>query len=108
MDEVQAVFEYIKRLLLLEEKGRKVIQTDIGVIVPYKLQSKIIKRICNNMKLDDITVGTPEAFQGQEKLIMIVTTVRTDGFVGFLNDPRVHLLYCVIINLGSIVFFVVI
>lgn len=99
MDEVHAVIEYIQKLLLLEEKERKVIQTDIGVIVPYKLQSRIIKRICNSMKLDDITVGTPEAFQGQEKPIMIATTVRSDGVLGFLGDPRVCLLSCVIVLL---------
>lgn len=89
MEEVHAVIDYIKELLLLEEKGRKVTQADIGVVVPYKLQSKIIKRICNRLKFDEITIGTPEAFQGQEKPIMIVTTVRTGGLVGFLDDPRV-------------------
>lgn len=89
MKEAYAVTEYIKKLLLLEEKGRKVTEADIGVIVPYKLQSKIIKKICNGLDLNEITIGTPEAFQGQEKSIIIVTTVRTDGFLGFLNDPRV-------------------
>lgn len=92
MDEAHAVTEYIQKLLLLEEKGRKVTQADIGVIVPYKLQTKIIKRICDRLNLNEIVIGTPEAFQGQEKPIMIVTTVRSDGYLGFLNDPRVCLL----------------
>lgn len=89
MKEVHAVTEYIQKLLLLEEKGKKVTEDDIGVVVPYKLQCKIIRRVCNRMNLKDITIGTPEAFQGQEKPIMIVTTVRSGGNLGFLNDPRV-------------------
>lgn len=93
MNEAHAVIEYIKKLLLLEEKGRKVTEADIGVVVPYKLQSKIIKRICNGINLNEITIGTPEAFQGQEKPIMIATTVRSDGNLGFLNDPRVCFYY---------------
>lgn len=92
MNEARAVTEYIQKLLLLEVKGRKVTEADIGVIVPYKLQSKVIKRILNGLNLNAITVGTPEAFQGQEKSIIIVTTVRTNGYLGFLNDPRVCLL----------------
>lgn len=92
MDEVHAVIEYINKLLMLQEKGRKVTQTDIGVVVPYKLQSKIIRRVCDKMGYDGITIGTSETFQGQEKPIMIVSTVRSDGNLGFLNDPRVSLL----------------
>lgn len=91
MKEVHAVIDYIKELLSLELKGRKVTQADIGVVVPYKLQSKIIKRICCRINLNDITIGTAEVFQGQEKSVMIVTTVRTDGQLGFLNDAGVRL-----------------
>lgn len=91
MKEVHAVIDYIKELLSLELKGRKVTQADIGVVVPYKLQSKIIKRICCRINLNDITIGTAEVFHSQEKSVMIVTTVRTDGQLGFLNDARVRL-----------------
>lgn len=94
MKEVEAVMDYIKELLEIEVKGRKVIQEDIGVVVPYKLQSKIIKRLCTRLEYDRITIGTAEVFQGQEKPVMIVTTVRTDGKLGFLSDIRVRLLYC--------------
>lgn len=92
MEEVHAVIDYIKKLLVLEVKGRKVTQADIGVVVPYKLQSKIIKRICGHIKFDNVTVGTAEVFQGQEKAVMIVTTVRTDGHLGFLTDTRVSII----------------
>lgn len=89
MKEVHAVIDYIKELLVLDVNGRKLVQTDIGVVVPYKLQSKIIKRICCSMELSNITVGTAEVFQGQEKSVMIVSTVRTDGRLGFLSNAQV-------------------
>lgn len=92
MEEVHAVLEYIKQLLSLVVKGLKVTEADIGVVVPYKLQSKIIKRICNRIGFNDITIGTAELFQGQERAIMIVTTVRTDGNLGFLSDVRVRIM----------------
>lgn len=91
MEEAHAVVDYIKKLLLLDVKGRQVTQADIGVVVPYKLQCKILKRICRGIKLSDITIGTAEIFQGQERPIMIVSTVRTDGNLGFLSDIRVRL-----------------
>lgn len=97
MNEARAVIDYIKELLLLHEKRRIVTQKDIGVVVPYKLQSKVIKRLCKAMNFNDINIGTPEAFQGQEKPIMLVTTVRTDGNFGFLSDPRVSSFACVIV-----------
>lgn len=100
MNEVYAVMEYINKLLMLEEKGRKVTQMDIGVVVPYKLQSKIIRRLCDKKGYDGITIGTSETFQGQEKPIMIVSTVCSDGHLGFLNDPRVSLLCHVMISAG--------
>lgn len=97
MSEVDVVLDYVKDLLQLELKGRKVLQKDIGIVVPYKLQSKVIKSKCNQMNLNEVSIGTAEVFQGQERPIMIVTTVRTDGQLGFLNDERVSLLYWVIV-----------
>lgn len=92
MKEVHAVIDYIKELLELEVQGKKLNQSDIGVVVSYKLQSKIIKRLCSRLQFDDIAVGTAEYFQGQEKPVMIVSTVRTDGNLGFLTDTRVCVL----------------
>lgn len=77
-------------LLKMKPNGKDLGQSDIGVVVPYKLQSKVIKRMCKDMGFNDITVGTAEIFQGQERAVMIVSTVRTDGKLGFLGDFRVR------------------
>lgn len=65
-------------------------KSDIGVVTPYKMQCKKITQACRYRKWNDITIGTSETFQGKEKPIMIVSTVRAGGkYLGFVNDPRV-------------------
>jgi superfamily I DNA and/or RNA helicase len=70
--------------------NKSVLQTDIGVISPYKRQTQKLNMRFNDREWKEIEVGTVEAFQGREKPIMFISTVRsnTDN-VGFLNNPRV-------------------
>lgn len=90
MKEVDVVIDYIKKLLVPGAiSGKPITQSDIGVVTPYKLQCKIISRECRKNDLNDVTIGTAEVFQGQERLVMIVSTVRTDGQLGFVKNPRV-------------------
>lgn len=50
----------------------------------------MISQVCRGRKWNDITVGTAETFQGKEKPVMIVSTVRAGGkYLGFVNDPQV-------------------
>jgi len=69
--------------------GREICQQDIGVISPYKRQ---VQKICSHfetLELDGIEVGTVETFQGREKLIIIISTVRgRTPTVGFLANPK--------------------
>lgn len=89
--EVEIVIDYIKKLLANDGTSKKAIaQSDIGVVTPYKLQCKFIARACRRNNFNNITVGTAEVFQGQERPVMIVSTVRTGGTLGFLKDPRVR------------------
>lgn len=82
--------EYVRKLLVDGARaGKTVTEKDIGVVTPYKLQSKVIARACRRSSFNDITVGTAEVFQGQEKPVMIVSTVCTNGTLGFVKDPRV-------------------
>lgn len=89
--EVDVVIDYIKKLL---EPGtvseKRITQLDIGVVTPYKLQCKFITRACRKNNFKDVTIGTAEVFQGQERPVMIVSTVRSDGQLGFVKNPRVR------------------
>lgn len=54
----------------------KVRETDIGIVTPYKRQMYRIKECLIDKKWADIEVGTVETFQGREKRVVIITTVR--------------------------------
>ena len=59
-------------------------EEDIGIISPYADQVKIIQ------EKTPVEVKTVDGFQGREKEIIIISTVRSnpDGNIGFLNDLR--------------------
>lgn len=59
-------------------------EEDIGIISPYADQAKIIQ------EKTPVEVKTVDGFQGREKEIIIISTVRSnpDGNIGFLNDLR--------------------
>lgn len=89
MKEVLAVVDLIKRLVGYEVNNKKVKESDIGVVTPYRSQCKKITKMCHRLNLYDINIGTAEVFQGREKAIMIVSTVRTGGVLGFVSCERV-------------------
>lgn len=86
-----AVIEFIQKLLSTSYSHvMKISQSDIGVVTPYKMQRRKIAQACLRFGYADITVGTAEAFQGQEKAVIIVSTVRSGGSrLGFVNNARV-------------------
>lgn len=61
-----------------------VAETDIGIISPYADQVKIIQ------DRTPVEVKTVDGFQGREKEIIIISTVRSNahGNIGFLSDLR--------------------
>ncbi|XP_031626864.1 putative helicase mov-10-B.2 [Contarinia nasturtii] len=76
MYKMNVVIDFIKNLLNnVIKNGRTVMQTDIGVVSPYKLQCKEIMRACHHNNLRHITIGSAEIFQGQEKPVIIISTV---------------------------------
>lgn len=91
-EEVEHVVDYINKVMNTEWKGRKVCPADIGVVSPYKKQCELIAEDLNCLGHSGITVGTAEVFQGQERQIMIVSTVRTDKKLGFVNNQQVRLI----------------
>ncbi|KAM7280885.1 hypothetical protein ACFE04_008019 [Oxalis oulophora] len=91
--EASKVVEIIQELL----GGGKLTENDIGVIAPYRQQVLKIKKALEILDLSGITVGSVEQFQGQERQVIIISTVRSTvkhnefdraHCLGFLSNPR--------------------
>ncbi|KAM6301707.1 RNA helicase Mov10l1 [Podargus strigoides] len=81
---------------LAKNENTAVSVTDIGVITPYRKQVEKMKILLRSIDLADIKVGTVEEFQGQEYMVIILSTVRScecsfedDSYcLGFLSNPK--------------------
>lgn len=89
MEEAQAVVGYIEKLSRITLNGQRITQRDIGVVTPYAKQVQVIRDMCSEKDFDEIMIATAEIYQGQEKPIIIISTVRTDGILGFVDNARV-------------------
>ncbi|EPS63203.1 hypothetical protein M569_11584, partial [Genlisea aurea] len=74
-------------------KSMGVGKTSVGIITPYKLQLKCLQRefkdIINSEDGKDIYINTVDAFQGQERDVIIMSCVRaSSNGVGFVADVR--------------------
>uniref|UniRef100_A0AAA9SQJ7 RNA helicase Mov10l1 n=1 Tax=Bos taurus TaxID=9913 RepID=A0AAA9SQJ7_BOVIN len=82
--------------MLARSVSSQVSARDIGVITPYRKQVEKIKILLRNVDLMDIKVGSVEEFQGQEYLVVIISTVRSNEdrfeddryFLGFLSNSK--------------------
>ena len=91
--EAVVVLGYVATLI---EHG--MVPANIGVIAPYKRQVfKIRDRLALKPWGQEVKVGTTEEFQGQEKLVIIISTVRSSpdyintddqAGLGFLANPK--------------------
>ncbi|KAK4365941.1 hypothetical protein RND71_013821 [Anisodus tanguticus] len=91
--EASKVVEIIRDLI--ENKGMK--EEDIGVITPYRQQVLKIRKALESFDWVDIKVSSVERFQGQEREVIIISTVRSTiqhndfdkiHYLGFLSNPR--------------------
>lgn len=66
-------------------------QSDIGIVSPYRLQCEMIRMTFKSQGLEQITVGTAETFQGQERKVIIASTVssQNESLSSFVSDPQV-------------------
>ncbi|XP_063709671.1 putative helicase mov-10-B.1 [Culicoides brevitarsis] len=91
LEECKVVLNYIRKVLLMTcPNGEKIEPKEIGVISPYRRQCvELTKIIRKTLKLYDIEVGSVEQFQGQERKVIILSTVRSNTeTIGFLSNPK--------------------
>lgn len=97
-DEVRIVVDYVISLLDGKNGVRtKVRESDIGIVSPYRKQVLKIRSLLEKRGHKEVSVGSTEEFQGQERLVIIVTTVRSNRNLvqsdvrhnlGFLQNPK--------------------
>lgn len=70
-------------------------RVDFGIISPYRAQVRLIRRLLKWQKFfrrlrGQISVNSVDAFQGQERDVIIISMVRDNdqGAIGFLSDLR--------------------
>ncbi|KDR68388.1 hypothetical protein GALMADRAFT_78731 [Galerina marginata CBS 339.88] len=94
IDEVLQIKSYVQKLK--NDRHFRTTDADIGVIAPYHAQcQKLRKSLCSIA--DGVKVGSVEEFQGQERKVILISTVRSSKeFVeydlkhtlGFVANPR--------------------
>ncbi|XP_058086867.1 probable RNA helicase SDE3 [Magnolia sinica] len=91
--EVSKVVTIITKL----RENMDVSEKDIGVITPYRQQVVKLKKALESLGMEDVKVGSVEQFQGQERQVIIISTVRSTvkhnefdrvHHLGFLSNPR--------------------
>ncbi|XP_050412880.1 RNA helicase Mov10l1 isoform X1 [Patella vulgata] len=70
---------------------------DIGIITPYRKQIEKIRLLIEKLGIERVKVGSVEEFQGQERQVVIISTVRSNEkllgldlrhVLGFLSNPK--------------------
>lgn len=91
--EASKVVEIVRKLI----RDTDVDESAIGIITPYRQQVLKLKKALELLEMPDLKVGSVEQFQGQERQIIIISTVRStikhNEFdrvhnLGFLSNPR--------------------
>ncbi|KAH7340553.1 P-loop containing nucleoside triphosphate hydrolase protein [Rhizoctonia solani] len=75
--EVSRVKDYVR--MLRDLRRPHISTTDIGVITPYNQQVQHIRKMLRASNGEAIKVGSVEEFQGQERKVIIVSTVRSSA-----------------------------
>lgn len=76
--EVSRVMDYVKKLI--DTKRNRVLPKDIGIITPYRQQVTKIRMQLHRIRDGyEIKVGSPEEFQGDERRVIIISTVRSNA-----------------------------
>ncbi|GAA5820987.1 hypothetical protein JCM11251_001910 [Rhodosporidiobolus azoricus] len=91
--EITVVRSYVERLQM-RASGVKLADQDIGIIAPYNAQ---VQKLRTALKKPNMTIGSVEQFQGSERSVIIMSTVRSNTdflehdkrfALGFLSTPK--------------------
>lgn len=88
MQEVSVVKYYVQKLLSTKLGASLLTENQIGIITPYLAQLNRLKESIG-WHWPGIEMGTAEYFQGREKEVIIISTVKSRGSVGFLSNQKV-------------------
>ncbi|CAE6400981.1 unnamed protein product [Rhizoctonia solani] len=95
IDEATLVKHYVRALI--DEGSYGLNSNLVGVIAPYRQQCVKIRQLLNREGYGGVEVKVTEDWQGQEKRVIIISTVRSDPelleegalkFLGFVTSPR--------------------
>ncbi|NXQ19914.1 SDE3 helicase, partial [Peucedramus taeniatus] len=105
--EIEVLVHYLKKLLQSRGKGScpTVSPREIGIISPYRKQVEKIRKAITSLDPDlqrlpgigHLKVGSVEEFQGQERQVILISTVRSCSAylqfdqtfrLGFLKNPK--------------------
>ncbi|XP_042339552.1 putative helicase mov-10-B.2, partial [Plectropomus leopardus] len=106
VSEIEVLVDYLTKLM--ETQGKKGLPKlsakDIGIIAPYRKQVEKIQKALKSVSalsrwndVKELKVGSVEEFQGQERKIIMVSTVRSsisyikmdkDFNIGFLSNEK--------------------
>ncbi|QRV83269.1 hypothetical protein RhiJN_11285 [Ceratobasidium sp. AG-Ba] len=95
IDEATLVKHYVRALL--SDRRHALKAQDIGVISPYRQQCIKIRQLLKKERHEGVDVKVTEDWQGQERRVIIVSTVRSDPelpetsaaeFLGFVSNWR--------------------
>lgn len=91
VEEMQMVLKYVQALTNLQlDENYKVTANQIGVVTPYIRQAYKIRYLLTQHNFADVEIGTTETFQGREKRIIIISTVRAQHDL-LLHDKKYNL-----------------
>lgn len=85
--EIDLIKKYLKMLIDVGINGKKISQKNIGIMSPYRSQINILDNKLAHYP--GVEIGVIENFQGCEKDVIIISMVKSNAGIGFLNSEKV-------------------
>lgn len=95
-EECQVIKQYVD-LLVKDTRKNRCLPKEIGIVTPYHKQAQKLRMLMKATDYVDVTVGSVEEFQGSERRVIIISTVRSTvdyldfdnkHKLGFVSNPK--------------------